>query len=61
MLYSLAFIFLFTIGGLTGLFLGALAADVHLHDGSAFEKVSYALYVMIANVFTIFCYSLLVP
>ncbi len=32
MLYGLAFIFLFAIGGLTGLFLGALATDVHLHD-----------------------------
>jgi cytochrome c oxidase subunit I len=32
MLYALAFIFLFAIGGLTGLFLGALATDVHLHD-----------------------------
>jgi cytochrome c oxidase subunit 1 len=32
MCYALAFIFLFGIGGLTGLFLGALATDVHLHD-----------------------------
>jgi cytochrome c oxidase subunit 1 len=31
-LYALAFIFLFTIGGLTGLMLGALATDVHLTD-----------------------------
>ncbi|GFO61557.1 cytochrome c oxidase subunit 1 [Geomonas silvestris] len=32
MLYALSFIFLFIIGGLTGLFLGALATDVHVHD-----------------------------
>ncbi len=32
MLYALAFLFLFTIGGLTGLFLGTLAVDLHLHD-----------------------------
>lgn len=32
MLYSLTFIFLFIIGGLTGPFLGALATNVHLHD-----------------------------
>ena len=28
----MAFIFLFTIGGLTGLFLGTLSVDVHLTD-----------------------------
>ncbi len=32
MLYALIFIFLFGIGGLTGLFLGALAINVHVHD-----------------------------
>jgi cytochrome c oxidase subunit 1 len=32
MLYALAFIFLFAIAGLTGLHLGTLATDVHLHD-----------------------------
>ncbi|HBG05825.1 MAG: cytochrome c oxidase subunit I [Geobacteraceae bacterium GWC2_58_44] len=32
MLYALTFIFLFIIGGLTGLFLGSLATDVHVTD-----------------------------
>jgi len=32
MLYALSFVLLFTIGGLTGLHLGTLATDVHLHD-----------------------------
>ncbi len=32
MLFAMAFILLFAIGGLTGLVLGAAATDVHLHD-----------------------------
>jgi cytochrome c oxidase subunit 1 len=32
LLFALAFILLFTIGGLTGLVLGAAATDVHVHD-----------------------------
>jgi len=32
MLYALMFILLFSIGGLTGIFLGTLNTDVHLHD-----------------------------
>ena len=32
MLFSLAFIFLFSIGGLTGLVQGALSTNVHIHD-----------------------------
>jgi len=32
MLYAMTFIFLFVVGGLTGMFLGALGTDVHLHD-----------------------------
>jgi len=32
LLFSLSFILLFTIGGLTGLVLGAAATDIHVHD-----------------------------
>lgn len=34
MLYAMAFIFLFTIGGLTGLVQGSLATDIQVHDTS---------------------------
>ena len=47
MLYALSFIFIFGIGGLTGLFLGSLAANVHLHG--TYFVVAHFHYVMVGS------------
>ncbi|TAN39473.1 MAG: cytochrome c oxidase subunit I [Nitrospirae bacterium] len=44
LLFTLAFIFLFSIGGLTGLVMGALATNIHIHG--TFFIVAHFHYVM---------------
>jgi cytochrome c oxidase subunit 1 len=47
MCYAISFLLLFAIGGLTGIFLGALAVDVHLTD--TYFVVAHFHYVMMGG------------